>query len=56
VSGIALVVGTVFILAGLWNRDRERLALSLFIIGAMLVIAAGVLAVSGAVGTPSGRM
>jgi uncharacterized membrane protein YiaA len=44
-SGIALLAGTALILAGLWNRDRERLALGLFVAGAVLVVAAGVLAV-----------
>jgi uncharacterized membrane protein YiaA len=44
-SGIALLAGTALILAGLWNRDRERLALGLFVAGAILVVLAGVLAI-----------
>jgi hypothetical protein len=43
-SGIALVAGTALILGGLWHRDRERLALGLFIAGAVLVVLAGVFA------------
>jgi uncharacterized membrane protein YiaA len=44
-SGIALLAGTALILAGLWNRDRERVALGLFIAGAVLVVMAGVFAI-----------
>jgi hypothetical protein len=43
-SGIALLAGTALILAGLWHRDRERLALGLFVAGAVLVVLAGVIA------------
>lgn len=46
-SGIALLAGTALILAGLWHRDRERLAIMLFVAGALLVIGAGVLAAPG---------
>lgn len=46
-SGIALLAGTALILAGLWNRDRERLSVVLFLVGALLVVAAGVLAAPG---------
>jgi uncharacterized membrane protein YiaA len=43
-SGIALLAGTALILAGLWHRDRERVALGLFMAGAVLVVLAGVIA------------
>lgn len=46
-SGIALLAGTALILVGLWHRDRERLAIMLFVAGALLVIGAGVLAAPG---------
>jgi hypothetical protein len=46
-AGIALVAGAVLLLAGLWNRDRERLAVALFAAGAVLVVLAGVLAAPG---------
>jgi hypothetical protein len=43
-SGVALMAGTALILSGLWHRDRERLALGLFVAGAVLVVLAGVIA------------
>jgi hypothetical protein len=46
-AGIALLAGAGLLLAGLWNRDRERLAIALFAAGAVLVVLAGVLAVPG---------
>jgi hypothetical protein len=46
-AGIALVSGALLLLAGLWNRDRERLAVALFAAGAVLVVLAGVLAAPG---------
>jgi hypothetical protein len=46
-SGIALLAGTVLILTGLWHRDREQLALALFVAGSLLVVLGGVLAVPG---------
>lgn len=42
-AAIALVVGTALLLAGLWNRDRERLSIGLFVAGAILVVLAGLL-------------
>jgi uncharacterized membrane protein YiaA len=50
VAGLALLAGSVLILAGLWNRDRERLAMGLFAVGALLVVLAGVLATAGLTG------
>jgi hypothetical protein len=50
-GGIVLLAGTALILAGLWHRDRERLALVLFVAGALLVVVAGLLVVPGAVGS-----
>jgi hypothetical protein len=38
------MAGTALILSGLWHRDRERLALGLFVAGAVLVVLAGVIA------------
>ncbi len=43
--GILLLVGVILLLAGLWNRDRERLALILAAIGAILIVAAGIVAI-----------
>lgn len=40
---ILFAAGVALILAGLWNRDEERLALGLFAAGAVLVLAAGLL-------------
>lgn len=51
-SGIILLAGTALILTGLWHRDRERLSISLFIAGAVLVVAAGVIAAPGLLGGP----
>lgn len=42
-TAILFVAGVIFILAGLWNRDEERLALGLFAVGALLVLVAGAL-------------
>lgn len=50
--GITLLAGAGLLLAGLWNRDRERLALALFLVGAILVVIAGVLAVPGFTESP----
>jgi len=51
-SGILLLAGTVLILTGLWHRDRERLSMGLFVIGAVLVVSAGVVAVPGLMEAP----
>lgn len=51
-SGIILLTGTALILTGLWHRDRERLSMGLFIIGAVLVVAAGVIAAPGLLQAP----
>ena len=42
-TAILFAAGVLFILAGLWNRDEERLALGLFGVGALLVLVAGAL-------------
>jgi hypothetical protein len=45
----SLITGTALILAGLWNRDRERLAVGLFAAGAVLVVLTGILALQAGV-------
>lgn len=39
--------GVLLILVGLWNRDEEMRALVLFGVGAVLVMIAGLMAMSG---------
>lgn len=41
----SFLVGVALVFAGLWNRDRERLALILAGIGAILIVMAGILAI-----------
>ncbi len=44
-AGYLLGAGAVLLLAGLWNRDRERLALILAAAGAILIVTAGIVAI-----------
>jgi hypothetical protein len=44
-TGAIFLAGIFLILAGLWNRDQERLALILAAVGGILVVIAGILAI-----------